>query len=91
MLVSARALRPAFAWPGGVGCPLERGTVDAFMPVGRQGQASEPTTPARVHAAVDLIADATHDLDGLAGRVLELPVLIALARMDRTGVTAAHR
>src|SRR4029453_14999750 len=41
-------------------------------------------------AAVDLIADAADHLDGLAGGVLELPVLIALARVDRTGVPAAH-
>jgi ArsR family transcriptional regulator len=41
----------------------------------------EPADP-----AVDLVADPTDLLDGLAGGVLELPVLIALARVDRAGV-----
>jgi hypothetical protein len=30
-------------------------------------------------AGVDVVADAADDLDGLTGRVLELPVLVALA------------
>src|SRR5215207_11074567 len=41
-------------------------------------------------AGVDVVADAAHDLDGLAGRVREFPVLIALARIDRAGIPAAH-
>jgi hypothetical protein len=44
--------------------------------------------------AVDLVADTTDLFDGLAGGlaggVLELPVLIALARIDRAGIAAAH-
>src|SRR6476659_1249957 len=39
----------------------------------------------------DLIADLAHGRQVLAGRVLELPVLVALARIDRAGVAAAHR
>ena len=38
----------------------------------------------------DLVADRPHLLDALAGRVGELPVLVALAREDRAGVAAAH-
>jgi hypothetical protein len=41
-------------------------------------------------AGVDVVADAAHHLDRLAGRVLELPVLIALARIDRTGISTTH-
>src|SRR4029453_9181024 len=41
-------------------------------------------------AGVDVVADAADDLDRLAGRVLELPVLIALARVDRAGIPTAH-
>ena len=37
-------------------------------------------------AGVEVVADAAHHLDRLAGRVLELPVLIALARVDRAGI-----
>src|SRR4029453_17461027 len=43
-----------------------------------------------LNPAVDLVADAADDLDGLAGGVLELPVLIALARIDRAGIATAH-
>ena len=42
-------------------------------------------------AGVDLVADPAHRLDVLPGRVVELPVLVALARVDRAGVAAAHR
>ena len=40
---------------------------------------------------VDLVSDAAHRLEILAGRVVELPVLVALPRVDRTGIAAAHR
>src|SRR3982074_3006447 len=43
------------------------------------------------HAAIDLVADAAHGLDVLSGRVLEVPVLVSLARIDRTRVATAHR
>src|SRR5215211_7066958 len=39
---------------------------------------------------VDVVADPADDLDRLAGRVLELPVLIALARIDRAGIPTTH-
>src|SRR5581483_9081439 len=38
----------------------------------------------------DVVADCTDNLDGLAGGVGELPVLVALAGKDRAGVTTAH-
>jgi hypothetical protein len=41
-------------------------------------------------ASVDLLDDGPDLLDGLAGGVGEVPVEVALARVDRTGVTAAH-
>ena len=44
-----------------------------------------------LHALVDLVADHTHRLDILAGRIVELPVLVALAGIDRAGVAAPHR
>ena len=40
---------------------------------------------------VELVADPAHRLEVLAGRVVELPVLVALARVDRAGIAAAHR
>src|SRR6476620_1641467 len=40
---------------------------------------------------LDLVADGADGGDALAGRVLEFPVLVALAREDRAGVAAAHR
>ena len=42
-------------------------------------------------AATDLVADRPHRVDALAGGVVELPVLVALAREERAGVAAAHR
>src|SRR5690606_28779691 len=36
-------------------------------------------------------ADRTHRVDALAGRILQLPVLVALSGEDGTGVAAAHR
>src|SRR4249919_2323750 len=39
----------------------------------------------------DLVAYLAHPCQVLAGRVLELPVLVALARIDGAGVAAAHR
>src|SRR5689334_17876087 len=44
----------------------------------------------RSDAFGDLVADAPHGLGILAGRVLEVPVLIALARIDRACIPAAH-
>src|SRR5262245_50787242 len=44
-----------------------------------------------VDAMRDLVADAPDRREILASRVLEVPVLIALAGIDRAGVAAAHR
>ena len=42
-------------------------------------------------AAVDLVADRADRVDALAGGVVELPVLVALAGVERARVAAAHR
>src|SRR5467141_2518892 len=39
---------------------------------------------------VDLVPDAAHRLDVLAGGIFEIPVLVALARVDRTRIATAH-
>src|SRR3954453_17492601 len=39
----------------------------------------------------NLVADSSNRLQVLAGGILELPVLITLARVDRARVSAAHR
>src|SRR4030095_17084813 len=43
------------------------------------------------HPLVDLVADLADLVDRLAGGVVQLPVLIPLAGVDRAGVAAAHR
>src|SRR3954454_12381735 len=45
----------------------------------------------RPHPPVDLVPDPAHRRDVLARRVVELPVLVALARVDRAGIAATHR
>src|SRR5260370_25860076 len=40
---------------------------------------------------VDLFPDSAHRLQILAGRIVQLPVFISFAWIDRAGVTAAHR
>jgi hypothetical protein len=40
---------------------------------------------------MDVVADRPHHLDALPGRVVEFPVLVALAEEDRAGIAAAHR
>jgi hypothetical protein len=49
-------------------------------------------TPHLVAAAWagDLVAHLTDDLDGLAGRIRQFPVLVTLAGEDRAGVATAH-
>ena len=42
-------------------------------------------------ALVDFVADLAHGLEILARRIVERPVLVALAGIDRAGVAAAHR
>jgi RNA polymerase sigma factor (sigma-70 family) len=45
----------------------------------------------RPDAAVDVVADDPDLVDGLSGGISQHPVLVAFAREDRAGVTAAHR
>jgi hypothetical protein len=59
-------------------------------PTGRSGAGRDQLSEQLLDAGVDVVADAPHHLDGLAGRVLEFPVFIALAGVDRAGVPAAH-
>src|SRR5664280_804086 len=42
-------------------------------------------------AGLDVVSDRPDHLDGLAGRVGDIPVFVAFAGEDRAGVTAAHR
>ena len=42
------------------------------------------------HPLLDLVADRADGVDVVAGGVVELPVLVALAREERAGVAAAH-
>ena len=44
-----------------------------------------------LNALVDLVADHAHRLDVLPGGIVEIPVLVALAGIDRAGIAAAHR
>ena len=44
-----------------------------------------------LNSAVDLVADRTNGLDALTGGVGEVPVEVALARIERALVTATHR
>src|SRR5680860_984803 len=39
----------------------------------------------------DVVADGSHGLEVLPSRVIEVAVLVALAREDGTGIAAAHR
>src|SRR5919109_3835964 len=61
----------------------------AWCKLGRapRGQAGDQL----IDTGRDLVADPPHRLQILAGWVLELPVLVALAGKDRAGVAAAHR
>src|SRR6478736_1026857 len=43
------------------------------------------------HARVDLVPNPADCGDVLSGRVVEGPVLVALAREDRAGIAAPHR
>lgn len=45
----------------------------------------------RPYALVDLVADLPDGVDGPAARIGELPVEVALARVDRAGVAAAKQ
>ena len=54
-------------------------------------QSREQIGDEALHPAVDLVADPPHRLEILAGGIVQLPVLVPLARIDRAGVAAAHR
>src|ERR1039457_1553783 len=43
------------------------------------------------YALMDLVADRAHPIQAQARRVGQVPVEVALARVDRAGVPAAHR
>src|SRR5215207_9196703 len=45
----------------------------------------------RLHALVEVVADPPHRLRVLPGGVVEVPVFVLLARVDRAGIAAAHR
>src|SRR4029077_7313007 len=44
-----------------------------------------------LHPAVDLVADLPHRVEVLALRIVQLPVLVALAGVDRASISTAHR
>src|SRR5690606_23821946 len=43
-----------------------------------------------LHTGANLVTDRADRLDALTGRVVELPVLVPLARKDRAGIPTAH-
>jgi hypothetical protein len=45
----------------------------------------------RSHAAFDLVTDRAHSVEALPGRIIESPVEIPGARIERTVIAAAHR
>ena len=63
-----------------------RGLLRSLLVGARQQFRHETTDPLG-----DFIADPPHRLEVLARRVLQLPVLVALAGVDRARVAAAHR
>ena len=70
--------------PAGASVPADaRGLLKPASTSGEGGQE-------HFHPCPDLVADRPDRLDVLAGRVVELPVLIALAGVERAGVAAAH-
>src|SRR4029453_9420368 len=87
---SSRARRPA-AMPASLP-PITSSRILTSPGLGRPGLGAGRDQLAQqlLHAGVDVVADAADHLDRLAGRVLELPVLIALTRIDRTGIPTAH-
>src|SRR5918996_1221125 len=68
-----------------------RSTIKTCPLVRRSVALGDELADQSLHALVELVADPPHRLEVLAGRVVELPVLVALARVDRAGVAAAHR
>ena len=62
------------------------GTRDELT-IDRHGQLVEEMAD----ATLDLVADRSDLVDGPAGGILQLPLLVALPGKDRAGVAAAHR
>src|SRR5437763_864577 len=58
---------------------------------GVQEERGEQLVDQPPNALVELVANAANGFEVLAGRVFELPVLVAPSRVDRAGVAAAHR
>ena len=59
-----------------------RGVGYRYEKVGASADGDVEAGEERADAAVDLVADRAHGLDALPGGVVELPVLVALARED---------
>ncbi len=75
------------------GCVVARTDADgihAEVALPARSAPTEQLTGQCLDARADLVAHTAHDLDGLPGRVGELPVLVALAGEVRAGVPAAH-
>ena len=67
-----------------------RGSLPSAL-VGRRRRAARTARRAAAHdPARDVVADATHPVEVGVGGVVELPVLVALAGVDRARVAAAH-
>jgi hypothetical protein len=49
-----------------------------------------PAPQQNFHATLDLISDRSYGIHALAGRILEIPILIALSRVVRASIAAAH-
>src|SRR5918995_127982 len=45
----------------------------------------------RFNPSSDVVSDPADRIDVLAGRIIDLPVFVAFARIERAGVAAAHR
>ena len=72
--------------------PRRAAAVRAIVPHrGCQADVELQAADEDLDATADLVTDRAHGGDPEPGRVVELPVLVALAGEDRAGVTAAHR
>src|ERR1041385_6635118 len=59
--------------------------------VRRDGAVRKQLADQRLHALVELVAGPAPAREVLPGRIVQLPVLVPLAGVDRAGVAAAHR
>src|SRR5262249_22048924 len=80
-------------WPSG-----RVGSIPTFGMCGRTpgsvprgGAFAEQLADQPLNAPVELVADAAHGVQLVTRRVVELPVLVPLAGIDRTGVAAPHQ